>query len=649
MLTELEAACVAAPIAIVECVGEAIEVRVASPAFHALLAFMRPASGQAREQGEALNLRESALRFDYAAFELAQTALSAGQPEADLIAWQQAEPPPAGPETTFEGQPYRLILRPYPDPERQLLCITAEPYGIDVEGGRRDRSLFGQIVERSPDIIAVIDRELRHVYVNQAILRASGSPPEAYVGRDHFELGMPAEMVDYFQSVYRQVFETGEEGSKEFEFPAPDGVMRTYVSRVVPLPEADGETRVLLSYARDVTERRAAETARLELERKLQETQRLESLGLLAGGIAHDFNNILTSILGMASLARAQAMGGAGDQALRQIENACVKAADLCNQMLAYAGRGQTHKTSIDMASLVRETHDLLRGSVPDKVRVRVEAPEERLPTQVDRPQLQQVLMNLLLNAVECYGERPGEVHVQARRERYDEEAWQGAVVSPEPGARNLVCVAVQDFGPGMDEDTAARVFEPFFTTKFAGRGLGLAATLGIVRSHGGGLKMDTAPKSGTTFTLCLPEAEADAREVPSDPLSSATLTHARVLIVDDEPMVREAAVTMTEALGYEVEGCEDGVSALVCLESEPANFDAVLLDLTMPQMNGFELLRRIRDIHPELPVVLMSGYVESDIRERAGSEPSVRFLQKPFTLDQLDHALAEALRGAER
>lgn len=629
---------VAAPVAIVEPGAERLLVTAASGAFRCMM-------GHAGDGPP--DLAKCNLRFEPESFRRALVAADADVPEGspsyavaegEFIVWS------AG------GLPFRVAVRRLTggkgDPVAARYCLTAERYGISPDGGRRDQHFFGQIVEHSPDIIAVIDRQFRHVFVNQAITDAAGQPPAEFIGRDHRDLGMPEELVEYFQAVYREVFETGREGKKEFDFPAPDGTLHNYMSRVVPLVEENGETRVLLSYARDITERRAVEAERLALERKLQETQRLESLGLLAGGIAHDFNNILTSILGMASLARAHCLDATGANALAQIEQSSLKAAELCNQMLAYAGRGQTLKSSLDLTALLRETRDLLRGSVPKQVELQVSAPAERLMAHVDRPQLQQVLMNLVLNAVESYGERPGVVEVAVERARYVPSEWRAAIVAPavdEGGA--LICVRVRDQGAGMDEATLARVFEPFFTTKFAGRGLGLAATLGIVRGHGGGLCVESTPGAGTLFTLALRESEGASEGEDSRALPREQATSGHVLVVDDEPSVREATRLMVEALGFRVTTAADGMSALACVDADAVPFDLALLDLTMPRMDGFELLARLREAQPTLPVVLMSGYVESDIRERfeQDEQSAVRFIQKPFSMDALERALQEA------
>ncbi len=579
--------------------------------------------------GAGDDLFDTRIRVERNAFESAARAAL----ESDAEQLLEAEL-----DTDLGMRPYRLALRSEgADGELLLLSLCPKP-----AVGMTTDAHFETIVQESPDIIAMIDRELRHRFVNRAVEAASGLSTADFEGKSHDELGMPDEVVRYFQSVYREVFATGREGRKVFEFPSADGTLRTYESRVVPLVEPDGSIEVLLSYARDTTERKANEAARLELERKMQETQRLESLGVLAGGIAHDFNNLLTSILGIASLTRAQLRdmpAVAGN--LDQIEMACMKAADLCGQMLAYAGRGRAIKQSLQLAGLIRETRELLGASVSKDIRFELDLPAEVSAVEVDRSQMQQVLMNLLLNGAEAMSGQ-GMVSVALREIDGAAIPWEAAVLEPSERHGAMVEVTVTDRGVGMDETTMARIFDPFFTTKFTGRGLGLAATLGIVRQHGGGLAVESEPGRGTTFRLYLPSSNrANAAAAAAAP-SRTELPPCRVLLVDDEVDVRDATGRMLEALGHEVALASEGVEALARFDAAQSGFDVVLLDLTMPGMDGIATLEQFRERAPELPVVLMSGYTEEDVRARMGDERTT-FLPKPFHLEWL----AEALRRA--
>jgi len=539
-------------------------------------------------------------------------------------------------EASLRGEPHRVTLRTLDAADGTVL--------VGLERAAADAAHFQAIVEESPDIIAMIDRQFRHVYVNRAITPATGMTPADFEGKDHRDLGMPEELIAYFQGVYRRVFETGQEGAKEFEFPKPDGETRCYSSRVVPLFEPDGRCEVVLSYARDVTERKHAETAKLALERKIQETQRLESLGLLAGGIAHDFNNILMSILGTVSLARVSRLsGGALDDAWHQIESGSMRAADLCRQMLAYAGRGPVLKENVDLGRSLRETAQLLASSSPMNARVELDLDPSLPPVLVDRGQLQQVTMNLLLNALEALPERSGSVRVRGRMVSAA-EVPSDAILRPEPAAGPFVAIEVHDQGSGMDEATLARIFDPFFTTKFTGRGLGLAATRGIVSGHGGGLHVTSRSGEGTIFTLYLQPAEGEA---VTGPVSSdrSPGSSVRVLVVDDEKPVRDVMTKLLEAAGHQVLVASDGHEGLRVFDAErEGGVDVALVDLTLPGIDGIETLTRLRARAPGLPAVLMSGFSAEDVARRIAVDERTRFLQKPFRFEQLVEVLSAAL-----
>jgi|GEM_PF-6325445 len=513
--------------------------------------------------------------------------------------------------------------------------------------GRESDWRFEQIVQKSPDVIAIIDRELRHVFVNEAITGASGLSPAEFEGKDHRQLGMPEHITEYFQSVYSRVFETGQEGRKDFEFVSLEGDVRSYSSRVVPLIGPDGSFDSLLSCARDVTDRKREEADRLEMERKLQETQRLESLGLLAGGAAHDFNNLLTAIMGMTSVVQHR-LGAdhAMHPLLAKILTSCERASSLCAQMLAYAQLQHVSKETVSIQELLDLACELVRVSTPKNVILAREV-EGAAQIQADRAQIQQVLLNLLLNAVESIDNQVGQVSVKVYQPSAEELAFRGAAAIPTDLSGPFWAIGISDTGVGMDAATVERIFEPFFTTKFTGRGLGLSATLGIVRAHGGGLTVVSEPGRGSMFTLYLTQAgaapHASFRPAPAHP------DQRRILLVDDEPGVREATAEMLRDAGYAVSVASSGGEALLLYERDPRHNDLVLLDLSMPGLDGFQTLNALRSHDARLPVILMSGYAEDDVRSRAVADPALDFLQKPFRQQQLWDVCAAALGRTPR
>lgn len=424
----------------------------------------------------------------------------------------------------------------------------------------------------------------------------------------------------------------------EYRFLHREGACRHVEDQGVFLREPDGKCRRMLGRMSDLTARRAAEEARAQLEKKLLETQKLESLGVLAGGIAHDFNNLLTGILGNAGLARLDLPAGwPGADYLGQIEKSAHRAADLCRQMLAYAGRGRLVIQEIDLNRLLEDTIELLRLSVGKQAALRYNLARPLPPVRADLAQLRQVLITLVVNASEALGEHHGTITLSTGRMRVEAPYLETMPLPAELAPGDYAFLEVGDTGCGMDRATVARVFDPFFTTKFTGRGLGLAAALGIVRGHGGAIKVYSEPGRGSTFKVLLPAAAGAAGTAPSAPAWSGS---GCVLVVDDEEAVRGVAAGIVRRLGFEADIARDGVEAVARFQAG-ARYVAVLLDLTMPQLDGEETFRQLRGIQPEVKVVLMSGFNQVDAVHRFSGKGLAGFVQKPFEL----HALGAELR----
>jgi len=394
----------------------------------------------------------------------------------------------------------------------------------------------------------------------------------------------------------------------------------------------------LIGSVQDITERQHAEEERQGIERKFQETQKLESLGVLAGGIAHDFNNLLTGILGNACLARlGLPPESSRHDYLEQIELSSQRAADLCKQMLAYSGKGRFAIQRIDLGSLVTETVHLLQLSISKKAVLKLNLAQPLPEVLADATQLRQIIMNLVMNASDAIGDKSGLITIHTSSLRADEEYLNELVGEPDLPAGEYVVLEVTDNGCGMSPETQARIFEPFFTTKFTGRGLGLAAVLGIVRGHKGALKVYSELGHGTTFRLLLPAANAASAETrverPAPPKWRATGT---VLVIDDEESVRLVAGRMLKAIGFEVLTAADGVDGLAVYRAHAEEICAVLLDLTMPRMDGEETFRELRELRADACVVLMIGFNEQEAGARFVGKGLAGFLQKPFTPDEL-------------
>jgi len=445
-------------------------------------------------------------------------------------------------------------------------------------------------------------------------------PDERDAVRAHLRHHLESEEADLFETEYR--------------LRRSDGTWAWILVRGKVLEHGESGAPVRMAGThQDMTRQRESEAERESLEEQMRRTQKLESLGVLAGGIAHDFNNILMAVLGNAELARMELPDDAPAlEFLTEIEQASEQAADLCNQMLAYSGKGRMRLRDVDLSGTVREITQMIGVSVSKKIRLVYDLADD-LPTfHVDVSQIRQVIMNLITNAGEAIGDRDGEIRIRT-----------GMQPDCTCGTPGCLFLEVEDTGCGMDEETRDRLFEPFFTTKFTGRGLGMAAVGGIVKAHGGRIEIDSEPGRGTRIRVILPgrqETQAEpgpAARAAAHPAGPSTL----VLLVDDEEAVRRMGTRILETAGHRVLTAADGLEAVAAVQSEP-RIGAVLMDVTMPRMDGVEAMAEMRRLRPDLPVVLSSGYHAESLADRM--EPDTPFIQKPYRREELAAALAEAL-----
>jgi PAS domain S-box-containing protein len=391
---------------------------------------------------------------------------------------------------------------------------------------------------------------------------------------------------------------------------------------------------------------RAHELAeRARFQKKLQESQKLETLGVLAGGIAHDFNNLLTSVLGNATIARAHLTEPQEiEPHLHSIENAARRAAELCQQMLAYAGKGRVEIALQDLNTIVSDICRMILGSISKKIEM-VPDLTPGLPLVVaDAIQIRQVILNLILNAADAMGENGGTIILRTSVVPATIRLFDGAVSAPEQPGSRYVSLEVADNGSGMAPETLARIFDPFFTTRFTGRGLGLAAVLGIVRSHHGGLFVNSKEHVGTTFRMLLPAAEEAPAiaSAPSSPASALTTpAGSLVLVIDDEQAIRQLTTQMLRRMGFDSVSASDGEAGLEVFKEHVDQIRLVLLDLAMPRMDGATALGELRRLRPGIPIILMSGYSEDDAAGRFAGATNTLFMQKPFGLLQLRERIA--------
>ena len=480
------------------------------------------------------------------------------------------------------------------------------------------------------------DEKLTMLFASEGMLTLTGYPAEDFVmGRMLLpQLTVPADR-PLIRSGVAQAITDRQPFEIEYRLAHRSGQEKWVLVRGRPIYDESGALRFLEGLAIDVTALKLAEQEKISIERKLLAAQKLESLGVLAGGIAHDFNNILTSVLANASLARHDA--GAGrpvDRSLEQIEIAARRAADLCQQMLAYAGKGKIVTGRVNLSELVRGTAALLEVTLSKSTRLDLRLADNLPPVLADLTQLRQIVMNLVINASDAITSQAGLITVTTFTREADAALLHYSLGNPDLPPGNYVGLEVTDNGSGMSPQTIARIFEPFFTTKFSGRGLGLSAVLGIVQSHRGALFVESQLGRGSTFRLLLPADAAAADPAGrAKPVAPAQTLYGTVLIVDDEEAVRTVAGAVLHRHGAKVLFAANGTEALSLYRQQRDQINLVLLDLTMPGLSGEDVLRELQQIGGPVRVIVMSGYSEDETMQRCAELGAVAFLRKPFEL----------------
>jgi signal transduction histidine kinase len=520
----------------------------------------------------------------------------------------------------------------------------------NVERAARDR-LLGALGHASASVALLRGRELVYEYASELycrLARIDGDP----VGK---AFGLTPRQDARARALFERVYSTGEPfyaSEYGLRFDEQSTGDDAYFSiAIVPTRDATGKIDGVLVQGFDVTAlvlaRKQVEAQREQLQAsqaQLLQVQKLESLGVLAGGIAHDFNNLLTAILGGASTASFVLPPDSPAQPhLHDTILAVRRAADLTRQLLAYSGKGRFDVRPVDLSTVVREIARLLETSVPRNVQIHLELSDALAAVEADVVQLQQVVMNLVINGGEAIGDRSGTVFVTTSERTLDEASAQGVFAGQGVAPGRYVHLEVRDSGSGMDAATREKIFDPFFTTKFAGRGLGLAAVLGIVRAHRGAIQVDSSPGHGTTFAILLPACSQPAVARRESDLDGYRAAGQLVLVVDDDVGVRTALRGLLELFGFAVVEAEGGRAAIRIAEARP-ELRLVILDMTMPEMSGEATFGELRRVRPVLPVVLSSGYDAAEASRRFVSKGLAGFLQKPFTTADLARCISAAL-----
>tara|TARA_R110002072_G_scaffold2288_10_gene18959 strand:+ start:21822 stop:23672 length:1851 start_codon:yes stop_codon:yes gene_type:complete len=431
-----------------------------------------------------------------------------------------------------------------------------------------------------------------------------------------------------------------------------DGSYRLFQWTAVSEP---GENR-LYAIGQDITETREAEASAHELDLRLYEAQKSESLTTLAGGVAHDFNNLLMGVIGNAELAlESMDRFALGREEVTHILSSAHRASELCHQLMAYSGGGQRDVRSVDLSDLSRETLELAMASLRTSARLRREFRDDLPPIEVDVNQVRQVVMNLVMNAAEALTGRSGEIALITGVENVDARSNAAPASAPpiggvaqvgqaSPGSH--VYLEVFDDGEGMDAQTLERMFDPFYTTRAQGRGLGLASVAGILRDHGGEIRVTSRLGEGTRVRVLFPSRVGTVDEAVIVPQARTWSGGGRVLVVDDESSVRRVARRILENRGFEVVTARDGQEGVEVFSRDPEGFQLVLMDLTMPRLDGVRALEEMRRVRPSAPAILTSGFSEKASAVQDQMQNSVTFLQKPYGIGTLVEAVRSALEG---
>ena len=448
---------------------------------------------------------------------------------------------------------------------------------------------------------------------------------------------LPGEAGDRVMAEVARVYETGARAEVDATLDFPKGTFHFDVS-LRALRMGSGEIESVLAIVRDMTDQRTEAKAR-------RRAQKLESLGVLAGGVAHDFNNLLVGILSNAETA-LEVLGpdSPARSGLEDIFNASSQAADLTQELLTYAGGARFSPASLDLFDLVEETAHLIRPNLPEGVTLDLLGESGEVWIHADVAQIRQVVMNFLTNAAEATAGKRAEVTVQVDVVELDQSYLDSCYLRDGVATGSYARVEVTDRGIGMDRETQEQIFDPFFTTKFQGRGLGLASTVGIVRAHGGTLRVTSEPGRGTRFTVLLPRIAPISAAIGSAP-SPAAAPPARILVVDDQALVRTAIERMLRADGHAVTTVSGGQEAVARFSASPERFDLAVIDVTMPGMDGEQTFEALRAVDGELPVIFVSGHSSDEVARRIAGKARVGCLTKPFRNSQLERAIATLLQ----
>ncbi|MAT98962.1 MAG: hypothetical protein CL608_17600 [Anaerolineaceae bacterium] len=537
------------------------------------------------------------------------------------------------------AQKFDIEIRIVPNSEQKEAVLILRDITEQKEAEASIHKLLSAL-EASSEGLAILDQSQTFVYANNAYAQINGYPnPQELIGRGWTIIYNAEQQRTLRHNIIPNAQENGV-WRGEFLVSRPDS--SSYLQELALSPLASGE---FVCVIRDITERKKSEEAILE-------AQKLDNLGLLAGGVAHDFNNLLTGILGHSTLALENANANSlVREQLQKVVSSASKAADLTRQLLAYAGKGVFEVQSIDINQLIRENISLLETALPNKAEILLDLEPEVLAVEADSGQIQQVLMNLVINAAESFGKFGGQIQIQTRQCPLTQQSLQkdnlnllgGTIL--EPG--NYVCLIVADNGCGIEPKQLAHIFDPFFSTKDTGTGLGLSATLGIIRAHHGGIQVQSEVGKGTQFTVYFKTSDRPALQHAQKRPRKRTLS-GTALIIDDQETILAVAEDMLTTRGMRVMLAASGPQAIALFQEHHHEIDVILLDLKMPGMGGDEVYPQLKQIDPNARIIIASGYSEQETLNYFANHNEVAFIQKPYRFQALVEMVASVLEQTQ-
>jgi len=509
---------------------------------------------------------------------------------------------------------------------------------------KESEARFELFMRYLPGCAFIKDADLKYIYLNSYHEKAYGWNISDSLGKSDSDL-LPAEQAEPITQKDRKVI--NENCATHYITRSNiDGKQRSMMTYSFPIIPQGKDRAMIGGVSLDITDQENAENERRKIEKQMLQAQKLESLGVLGGGIAHDFNNLLMGMLGHADLALTKLPADAPSrQNLEEVIISAQRAADLANQLLAYSGEGKFITETANISDMVEEMGSLLKVSISKKAILDFNLNQPSSAIKCDPTQIRQVIMNLIVNASDALEGKPGNISITTGSTKLTADNFNNTYMGSKLPDGEYAYVRISDTGIGMDEKTRLSIFDPFFTTKFTGRGLGLAAVMGIIRSHNGTINLESTLGDGSTFTFYLPTTTDTAEKQIHEAFDNKSWEgNGTVLVADDEKSVRDVAKMMLETIGFDVITSKHGREALDIFKKNPRQFCSILLDLTMPELGGIETYHEIRKINTSVPIVLSSGYNKQDEITHIQGERLPIFLKKPYRLGSIREVFRLAL-----